>query len=141
DAATKRLAANVQNLASAAKAVAPGADAVAPAVVNLVAWVVGAALDQERFETLKRTVKLAQQPLNTVGIALQADLVAVARARVVLLQKYTEALIEPIRLRKYSTAAAYKDRYTQAEAARVKLDALRHSNPGGVVDDLIASHN
>lgn len=139
DAAAKRLAGNVQNLAKAASGVAPGADAIAPAVVNLVAWVVGAALDKDRVDTLARSVHLAKPLVGKVAGVLKTDLKLVAVERIKVLKAYTAALAKP--LGPSLSPAAYKERFAQAEAARIKLDAVRHSSPEGAVDDLVKSHD
>src|SRR5262249_52327611 len=42
---------------------APGIGAAAPAAINVLGWLVGTALDEQRFETLKRAVNTVNRPL------------------------------------------------------------------------------
>jgi hypothetical protein len=60
-----QLSGAVGNLAQFADAAAPGASVVAPAAVNLAGWVVGTALDQDRYDSLKKAVNAVSVPMRT----------------------------------------------------------------------------
>lgn len=56
--AASQLSGSVGALAKTAGAVVPGASILAPVTTNVLAWLVGTALDQQRFDTLKAAVDL-----------------------------------------------------------------------------------
>lgn len=62
DAAVGQLSSSVTTLAAAASVAAPAA-ALAPAAVNLFGWVVGTALDQQRYDTLRAAVLIVDTPM------------------------------------------------------------------------------
>ena len=62
DAAVGQLSSSISSLAAAASAAAPAA-ALAPAAVNLFGWVVGTALDQQRYESLRAAVLIVDTPM------------------------------------------------------------------------------
>jgi hypothetical protein len=138
DAASKRLEAAVGNLAAAANAVAPGAGVIAPVAVSVAAWVVGAALDRDRFDSLRRGVNAADGPVKTVATTLGIGLEAVRNDRLTALYETTVALVKPLGPR--LNEAAYKQRLTEAETTRATLDAVRQSNPAGATASLVEAH-
>jgi hypothetical protein len=139
DGAAKRLQSSVGNLASAAKAVAPGAEAIAPLVVNVAAWVIGEALDEDRFETLKRAVTAAELPITKISTTLGSGLGALSSARRTVLYKTTRTLVKP--LGPTTAPAVYKERLGQASVMLARLDTLRHADPAAAATALIKSHN
>lgn len=67
DAAVAQLSSAVGALTSAAAKGMPGAGAVATASVNLLGWLVGEALDQQRYDTLRSAVLTVDTPLPEEG--------------------------------------------------------------------------
>ena len=67
DSAVAQLAGSVGALAKNAGMVAPGASTIAPVAVNALGWLVGTALDQERFDALKAGVTAAGTPRSEVS--------------------------------------------------------------------------
>jgi hypothetical protein len=138
DASSKRLEASVGNLATAANAVAPGAGTIAPVAVSMAAWMVGAALDKDRFDSLQRGVNSADGSVKIVATTLGIGLEAVRNDRLTALYETTVALVKPLEARLSETA--YKQRLTEAETTRATLDALRQSNPAGATSSLVEAH-
>jgi hypothetical protein len=145
DAAVAQLASAVGTLASKAGPQGAVAGGVAPAAVNLVGWIVGAALDQQRFDSLKAGVNKVGTPLPdgivpidyVAGVA-GGGLYALALAqRAVLTEKLT-FLTKP--LGPSLSDAAYRQRLGDAEAVVAVLDALRQSDPQAAANGLITAH-
>lgn len=139
DAAVGRLSGSVAGLAAVAGAAAPGAGALAPAAVNLVGWVFGTALDQERFDTLKRGVNAAAGPVRSIATTLGIGLEAIDDARRMVL--YEEARDLVARLGPSLGPAAYQQRLGQAEAMIGVLDGLRQADPAGAAASLAKAHD
>jgi hypothetical protein len=138
DDAAKRLEGGVRNLASAADAAFPGASVIAPAVVNATLWVVGAALDNDRFDTLKAAVNEGSLHLPVAVGYLEDALDEINNARRRILYDDVSVTVELLGPR--LTTAAYKERLTQAEAKLAKLDALRHASAPPATKDLLKAH-
>jgi hypothetical protein len=64
DAAVGRLSGAVGTILSPLDAAAPGSSAVVSAGINVFGWLVGTALDEQRYDTLKKTVALVGRPLK-----------------------------------------------------------------------------
>ena len=138
--AAKRLEGSVSNLASAANAAMPGVGVLAPAVVNMTLWVVGAALDQDRFDTLKAAVDQGSLYLPTVTGYLASALDEINNARRDVIYGEVNGLVAPLGTRTQLTSAVYKERYDQAESKLVKLNALRHASAVQAKQDLLKAH-
>ncbi len=138
DDASKRLETSAGKLAKFGEPAAPGIGTVTPVLVNGLTWVLGAALDQDRFNTLSHAVNYAREPVKTAGKALKLGLLAIETDRIQTLHTGVEKLAEP--LGRGMAPAVYKERFLQAEAMRARLDALRHANAGGAADALIEAH-
>jgi len=136
--AAKRLEGGVANLASAANAALPGDGVIAPAVANVALWVVGAALEEDRFDTLKAAVNSGSSYLPTVAAYLATALDEINNARRDVLFWDVDGLVAPLGARLASVG--YKERYEQAEAQLAKLDALRHASAAQATKDLLKAH-
>lgn len=145
DAAVAQLAGSVGALAANANAVAPGASIVAPAVVNAGGWVVGTALDQQRFEALKAGVTAAGtppgggSPIATVAQTLGAGLFALSEARQAELVPEAHLLVD--RLDPSLSASDYRQALSDAQAVVATLDGVRRSNPTAVANALVDAHD
>ncbi len=139
DGAVTQLSGSVSNLAKFADAAAPGASTIAPAVVNIAGWLVGTALDQDRFDSLRRAVNAAASPVHSVATTLGIGLETIGDARRMVLYEETRDLAA--RLGPSLNDAAYKQQLTEAEAAIGVLDGLRQSDPPGTADSLGKAHD
>ncbi|MFL5266203.1 MAG: hypothetical protein ACJ8AH_06315 [Stellaceae bacterium] len=139
DAASKRLEASVANLAKAANAVAPGASTAAPVIVKMATWIVGAALDKDRFDSLRQGVNNAADPVRTVAKTMGIGLEAVRNDRLTALYETTNALVKP--LGPGLAEKAYKERLTDAETTLEMLDEVRRADPAGAADSLATAHD
>lgn len=139
DTAVTQLAGSVANLSMFANAVAPGASTVAPAAVNLMGWIVGTALDEQRYDTLKDAVNAASTAIHTVATTLGIGLGALDDARRMVLYEETAALVKPLNSK--LSAADYKQRLAQATTMIGVLDGLRQSDPAATTDSLAKAHD
>jgi hypothetical protein len=146
DAAVAQLSGSVGALAKNADAAAPGASIVAPAAVNLAGLVVGTALDQQRFESLKAGVTAAgtapaggDSPVATVAKTLGGGLVALSLARQTVL--IDEAKILEGRLDPSLSDTDYQQRLSNAQAVVAVLDSLRQADPTAATDALVRAHD
>jgi hypothetical protein len=139
DSAVTRLSGSVANLAQAANAAAPGSGAIAPAVVNFAGWVVGTALDQARFDSLKRAVNAAAESVRVVADTLALGLEDISNARRKILNAEVDLMMK--RLGPSLDESSYEQQYAQAEATIGVVDELRHSNPKGAAMSLKAAHD
>jgi len=64
DTAVSQLSGAVGTLLTPANAAVPGASAVVSAGINVFGWLVGTALDEQRYDTLRKAVALVGQPLK-----------------------------------------------------------------------------
>jgi hypothetical protein len=155
NAAAARLNASVTALGKAAGPQGAAASAAFSAGFNIFAWVLGQALDEERFDTLKRDVDLANGPLQwddhkgwvcpeqsvcpvrSVAKTLGAQLDAISQARQLVLYDTVNALIKPL-------GPGYKN-YTAREATASQTKALlvqlEQATPSQVTDALIKAHD
>src|SRR5262249_8266753 len=130
---------SVANLAKAANAVAPGASTAAPAVVRVATWLVGAALDKDRLDSLQQGANNAADPVRTVAKTMGLGLQAVRNARLTALYEMTNALVAPLGPR--MAEKAYKDRLTEAETTLETLDEVRRADPAGAANSLTKAHD
>jgi hypothetical protein len=145
DAAVAQLSGAVGALAKNADPAAPGVGTVAPALINIFGWVVGTALDQQRFESLKAGVTAASTPqtngkvpFDTVVTVVGDGLLALSLTRQASLSDELDALVKP--LGPSMTQAAYQQRLNEAQAVVAVLDGLRKTNPTAATAALIKAH-
>ena len=147
DAAVAQLSGSVGALAKNADAAAPGLSTIAPAAVNLVGWVVGTALDQQRFDSLKAAVNAVDKPLTPGGAnpihvvagTLAIGLEDLGNARREILRR--EAVAMASTLGSALKDAAYRQRLSDLQAVLTVLDGLRHSDPAGTTSGLEQAHD
>ena len=120
NAAVAQLAAAVGSLAKDAGPQGAVASTVAPAAVNLFGWIVGTALDQQRFASLKAGVIAANTPLQNGAIPIEYvattagdGLFALSNARQTVLIAELSILIHP--LGPSLTDVAYRQKLSDAE--------------------------
>lgn len=145
DAAVVQLSGAVGALAKTADPAAPGVSTVAPALVNLGGWLVGTALDQQRFNSLKVGITAAstlqdngKTPIDTVATTLGSGLLALSLQRQAILSNEVDALIKP--LGPSLTAAAYQQRLNEAQEVVAVLDGLRKADPTAAAAGLVKAH-
>jgi hypothetical protein len=146
DAAVGQLASAVGTITKDAGPQGAAIGTVAPAGVNLIGWVVGAALDQQRFESLKAGVDAVGRPLSdgktipidVVAREAGAGLYALALAQREVLVNELNTLSGP--LGSSLTDAAYRQRLSDAAAVAAVLDRLRQSDPTATASALIDAH-
>jgi hypothetical protein len=140
-----QLSGSVGALAKNADAAAPGASIVAPAAVNIVGWLFGTALDQQRFESLKAGVTAVgtaspgqKAPIATVATTLGAGLVALSDQRVAIVR--SEVNIRRRRLAPTLSDADYRQGLNDLEAAVTVLHGLRQTDPQATAQALVEAH-
>lgn len=145
DAAVGQLAGAVGALARNADAAAPGISTVAPATINLLGWLVGTALDQQRFATLKAVTTAMEgpdahglRPVRVVAKSLATGLVALRGTRLRLVDSRARRLAKG--LGPSLSQAAYESRLDSLQAATTVLESLRQVNPDATADALAAAH-
>jgi hypothetical protein len=145
NAAVAQLSAAVGTLAKDAGPQGAAASTVAPAAVNLIGWVVGTALDQQRFDSLKAGVMAASTPLpngeipiNYVATEAGAGLFALALAQREVLVKEINILTRP--LGPSLSDAAYRQGLSNAQTVVTMLDGLRQTDPTAATEGLIEAH-
>lgn len=146
DAAVTQLSQSVGALAKNADPAAPGASIVAPAAVNLAGWVVGTALDQQRFESLKAGVNAVgtappggKSPIATVAQALGAGLFALSQERQTAL--IAQAAILQRRLKPSLSDDEYGQALSDAQATLAVLDGVRQADPNAAAKALVDAHD
>jgi hypothetical protein len=145
NAAVAQLASAVGSLAKDAGPQGAAASTVAPAAVNLIGWLVGTALDQQRFDSLKAGVTAASTPLsngtipiNYVATEAGAGLFALSLERRKVL--VAEANILNARLGPSLTEAAYRQGLSDSQAVVTVLDGLRRADPTAAAAALVKAH-
>ena len=146
DAAVGQLASAVGTIAKDAGPQGAAASTVAPAAVNFVGWIVGTALDQQRFDSLKAAVNAVGTPLpdgktipiDYVAKVAGAGLFALALAQREVLIKEIDTLTHP--LGPSLTEAEYKKGLSEAQALVTVLDGLRQNDPTAAAEGLIEAH-
>lgn len=144
DAAVSQLASAVKDIGM----IAPGVGAVAPAAVNLLGWMVGTALDQQRFDTLKAAVNAVGRPLPppsnlkpiniVVGRLVDAVATVSLKRRIVL---YEEASIMTRQLGPgLGGRDTYKQHLVDTEAVVATLNGLRTNDPEQARKKLADAH-
>lgn len=148
DAAVGNLAAAVGTLTAAANLALPGSSAALSAAVNVFGWLVGTALDEQRYDTLKKAVTKVNQPvkeddprsaIRIVTGTLGSGLLAIKGARMELLGNEVDALVAGLNKGGLSEDA-YRKRLIEAQAALAVIDGLRKSDPSGAARDLAEAH-
>jgi hypothetical protein len=143
--AVAQLSGSVGALATAAGPASGGLSAAAPAVVNIFGWLVGTALDQQRFDALKAGVTAASTPLangeipiNHVATLAGSGLFALSLARRAVL--VPEANVLMARLGPALSATEYKQALSDAQAVVAVLDGLRLTDPTAAATGLVKAH-
>jgi hypothetical protein len=146
DAAVAQLSGAVGELAKSADVAAPGASVVAPAGVNVIGWVFGTALDQQRFDSLKAAVNAVGtkqangvKPIHSVVTTLGIGLETLSDARRMVLFEETDALVSGLGPSLSDTA--YRQQLSNAQAEIAVLDALRGANPTETTTALETAHD
>jgi hypothetical protein len=151
DAAVAQLAGAVGDLAKNAEVVAPGIGAVSTAAVNVLGWMVGTALDQQRFDSLRTGINLVGKPLpddknpdpdspiHIVARTFGDGLEALQQARMESLTDEANALTAG--LKHDLSTAAYRQRMIEAQAIVATLDAVRKADARGAAQDLADAHD
>lgn len=118
----------------------------APAAVNLIGWLVGTALDQQRFDSLKAAVNSVntplpngEKPIHSVTKTLSIGLETLSSARRQVL--YEEANVLVSRLGPSLNDAGYRQRLSDAQAEIALLDGLRQADPAGTAEALEKAHD
>jgi hypothetical protein len=137
DSAAARLNASVTALGKAAGPQAAAGSAAFSAGFNIFAWVLGQALDQERFDTLKQDVNLAAGPVQSIAKGLGTELDLVSETRQLLLTDTIKALIAPLK----PGYKNYMAREATASQTKAVLIQLRQTKPSQVTDALIKAHD
>jgi hypothetical protein len=145
DSAVGQLSSAVGTLAKAAGPVAPELSTIAPAGVNLVGWLVGTALDEQRLDSLKAGVTAASTPLPNGAVpfdyvvsVLGDGLFALSQQRQAVLIAEENILID--RLGPSLNEAAYTQGLSSAHAVVSVLDGLRQANPTAATAALVKAH-
>jgi hypothetical protein len=145
NAAVAQLASAVGTLAKDAGFQGAAASTVAPAAVNLLGWVVGTALDQQRFDSLKAGVTAASTPLANGAIPIDYVATAAGIGLVALSKARQEVLLAEVndwiaRLGPSMTDAAYRQGLSDAQAVVAVYYGLRHADPTAVAAGLVKAH-
>ena len=152
DAAVGQLSGAVATLAAPANLAAPGIGMIAPAAVNVVGWVFGTALDQQRFDSLRTAVNRVGKPLpdeanpnpnspiRVVTGILGKGLSTLADARIRALSREAGLLAIGLSSRPLSDET-YRKQLAEAWAAAATADALQRSDPRGAATDLAEAHD
>ena len=135
DASVTKLSAAVQSIAKLAEPALPGVSTIAAAGVNLIGWLVGVSLDQQRFATLKEAVNAVDKPVpgstkgkpiylvaNYTGLAFDA----VSGDRLRLLNDEVQTLIHPLG-RTIIAENAYRQRLSEVNPMVDAIEAIRRS--------------
>ena len=169
DAAVGQLAGAVGTVTSVANGVAPGASAVVSAGINIFGWLVGTALDEQRYDSLKKAVMAVGNPIlakdspgrnagtcydpaaagakpparSSVRIltdALCDGLEALAERQKELLSKQVRANLDALNFGRLS-ASGYATAFADAQTALAAQEALRKTKAGSVANDLADAHD
>ena len=145
DAAVAQLSGAAGALAENADAAAPGVSVVAPAAVNLLGWLVGTGLDQQRFDSLKAAVNGVDnptpsgvKPMHTVVAVLALGLENLRKVRLTVLVGQARKMV--VALGPSLSDSAYRQQFVDAQALITVIDGLRHSDPGGTVHGMESAH-
>ena len=147
NAAVAQLASTVGTITKAAGPQGAAAGTVTPAAVNLIGWVVGTALDQQRFDSLKAGVIAVSMPLadgkttpiGYVATVAGAGLFALALAQQDVLGRELDVLSQS--LGPSLTDAMYRQRLADAEAVVAVLEGLRETDPTATAMGLVTAHD
>lgn len=137
NAASAKVAAAVGTMAAAAAPAAPAAMIAGP-VAQFGLFLLGEALDHERYLRLQEAVREAHPQLLVLAPTLQRHLVFLRDERVALLGRASQLLVAGIRTE--GSAAARAVRLDQAANQVARINALQDSDPVAVIADLIRAH-
>jgi hypothetical protein len=145
NAAVAQLASTVGSLAKEAGPQGAAASTVAPAAVNVIGWIVGAALDQQRFDSLKAGVIAASTPLANGEIPIDYVVTAAGNGLLALSKARQRVLIAEVnilmaRLGPSLTDAAYRQGLSDTQAVIAVLDGLHHADPTAAAKGLVKAH-
>jgi hypothetical protein len=146
DAAVAKLADSLKGLASAAGPSGAGMGTAVAAGVNILGWLVGTALDQQRFDSLKAAVNAVgmrpadggDTPMKVITNAIGDGLEVANYQRLNTLNDEMNG--DRVRLGPSLTDAAYRQRLDDALALATSIQALREADPRGTTDALNAAH-
>ncbi len=144
DKEVQTLAKSVQSLVSASGIAAPVAPVIG-AGINLFGWLVGTALDQKRYEALRKYVNYVDHPLDNgehpmqlLANELDLKLSALALRRRNQLLKDADAL-RPM-IHHGLPEETYRSRLADLESLLAAVDALRRSDPSGAAQGIATAH-
>lgn len=145
-AAVGQLSNAVKNLVAVVPGYGTAAAPVVAAGINVFGWLVGTALDEQRYETLKKAVTLLEtpigdpkeKPMHLLAAGLDGQLTAITRERQIALRKGALALRQ--RLGPNLDQKTYQERYTELEAIVTVMESLRKSDPSGAAKGLETTH-
>jgi hypothetical protein len=152
DAAVAQLSGAVGTITTKLDAVEPGISTLAPAAVNVVGWLFGTALDQQRYASLKRAIttvglpvaddhnKDPDSPIRVVTRAFGKGLLMLKISRLGVLQNELAALVRGLNERGLGNDA-YRSRLTDSQTTLATIVALRQSDPTGAASDLADAHD
>lgn len=131
------------------KFVPGGAGTIAPIAINLFGWLVGTALDQQRFDALKSAVNRVDtevgtgtdrdKPIHAIQVALTLGLADIMSDRSGVVRQ--EAKILVWRLGRGMSEDGYRTRLTEVEALVTTLEGFRRNNPDKVGEALQDAHD
>ncbi|MBI2715473.1 MAG: hypothetical protein HYX37_13625 [Rhizobiales bacterium] len=144
DSAVSDLASTVSSLVSEAGGVGAAAGAAVKAGINLLGWIVGTALDIQRFNTLKAAVNEMNTPVRK-GKPFNVVVMAIAQQVRTLAQQRRELLQDDITALKASlgpqiSEETYRLRLADVNAMSAALDALNQSSVSEAANALMLAH-
>jgi hypothetical protein len=138
DAAVAKLADSLGSLASAAGPSGAAISKVVPPAINLLGWLGGTALDNDRFETLKAAPG-GQSPMQVITSAIGKGLLLERDEQLRILNG--ELSSDRVRLGPGMSDAAYRQRLAAAEALSASIEVLRETDPIGTANKLNDAHD
>jgi hypothetical protein len=146
EAAVGKLSSAVSALIAALPGAGTAAAPILAASINIFGWLVGTALDEQRFETLKKAVNLMETPMgdkkqtamHQLAAGLDGELSTLAVKRRTALLRGAEALQG--RIGPGMSEETYRARLAELEAILAVLDSLRKTDPTGAAEGLEKAH-
>lgn len=139
DKAVSQLSDAVGNITAAANVAAPGAGVIAPDAINFAGWLVGTALDRQRFDSLKRGVHAAQKPIHTIATTLGTGLELISDQRRRIIRKDIDDSVTP--MGPPLSEADYRQQLTDVETKFAILNGLRRSDPAAAAESMAQAHD
>jgi hypothetical protein len=136
DGAAKRLEATLGKHASVANAAAPGASVILPAATNLILWVVGEKLDQDRYDALKLAINKANDDVKKIATHLGTGLEEINSNRTTVLGRTVRSL----RQRLSGGLPGHEDRLAKTETVLAKFDTVGQAQTAAVTTALVTAH-